>query len=84
MVRATRKTPTTAFKKRAISLPPDVDAAAEAAMRARGLSSFSSYVAEAIRRDVQAGDFDELLATIFRDEPPTAEERAWAKRALYG
>jgi len=53
-------------------------------MRARGLTSFSAYVAQAIRRDLESRKFEELLDEMFREQPMTEEERGWAQRALYG
>jgi hypothetical protein len=74
----------TPFERHAITLPPELAAAAREEMRARGLTSFSAYVAETIRRDLESRKFEELLDEMFRDQPMTDEERAWANRALYG
>jgi hypothetical protein len=72
------------YERHAISLPPELAAAAREEMRARGLTSFSAYVAETIRRDLESRRFDELLDDMFRDQPMTEKERGWANRALYG
>jgi hypothetical protein len=53
-------------------------------MRARGLTSFSAYIAKAIRRDLESRRFERILDEMFRDKPMTEDERAWANRALYG
>jgi hypothetical protein len=72
------------FERHAVSLPAQLVAAAREEMRARGISSFSAYVAEAIRRDLESRKFDELLDEMFREQPLSEEERACAKRNLYG
>ena len=72
------------YERHAISLPPELAAAAREEMRARGLTSFSAYVAQAIRRDLESRKFEELLDEMFREQPMTEEERGWAQRALYG
>jgi hypothetical protein len=57
-------------------LPVDLADRAREEMRARGLGSFSAYVAEAIRRDLEPCEFEELVGEMFRDKPMTEDERA--------
>jgi hypothetical protein len=70
-------------EKLAISLPAELAEMAREEMRARGLPSFSAYVAEAIRKDLESRKFEELLDAMFAEQPMTDDERAWAERALY-
>ncbi|MBI2939026.1 MAG: hypothetical protein HYY04_01205 [Chloroflexi bacterium] len=79
-----QRSPRMPYEKLAISLPPDLAETAREEMRARGIPSFSAYVAEAIRNDLASRKFDELLDEMFREQPLTDEERAWAERALDG
>jgi hypothetical protein len=71
------------FEQYSIRLPVELADAAREEMRARGLTSFSAYVAEAIRRNLESRNFEELLEEMFREQPMTDEERVWANRALH-
>jgi hypothetical protein len=66
-----------------ISLPAELIEEARGAMRHRGLTSFSAYVAEVILRDLESRKFEELLDAMFAEQPMTDDERTWAERALY-
>jgi hypothetical protein len=76
--------PNAPFERHAISLPPGLASAAREEMRARGITSFSAYVAEAIRRDLDSRKFEDLLDETFNEQPMTEEERERALRNLYG
>ncbi|MCK9251076.1 MAG: carboxymuconolactone decarboxylase family protein [Solirubrobacteraceae bacterium] len=69
--------------KLAISLPDDLVADARAAVAAGRAASLSQYVARAMAAQRREQDVAELLAEMAVDGGvPSAEDHAWARRAL--
>jgi antitoxin ParD1/3/4 len=70
-------------EKIAITLPEEQVAAARQAVAEGRAASVSAYVSQALgRRDVDE-ELAETVAEIYAETgQPTAEERAWARRAL--
>ncbi len=69
--------------KIAVTLPPELIAAARAAVRDGHAASVSAYVAEALARRVREDGLNALLDDLDRElGPPGAEDYGWADRAL--
>jgi hypothetical protein len=70
-------------EKIAITLPEEQVAAARQAVAEGRAASVSAYISQALgRRDVDE-ELAETVAEIYAETgQPTAEERAWARRAL--
>lgn len=71
------------YEKVAVSLPADLVQAIREQIRTRGVPSFSAYVAEAARKQLESNEFEDLLAEMFQEQPMTIDEEEWARRALY-
>lgn len=71
-------------KKIAVSLPPELVEAAQAAVKAGRAASVSAYVAEAIEDKLKHDDLGSLLDQMLEETggPLTDEERAWADEIL--
>lgn len=69
--------------KIAVTLPPELVAAARRAVRRGRAASVSAYVAEAMRDRAEADDLDELLVQMLTETggPLTDAERAEIDRA---
>lgn len=73
----------TRYEKIAVSLPSDLVEAIREQIQVRGIPSFSAYVAEAARKELESNEFEDALAELFAEKPMTADEAEWARRALY-
>lgn len=70
-------------KKITVSLPDDQVEQARRAVAAGRAASVSAYVTEALTRRSADDDLIDLLAEMDAEYgPPTAEDYAWAERAL--
>jgi hypothetical protein len=74
------KGPTT--EKLAITLPRELAEAVRSEARATSAPSLSAYIAQALAEKLEGDRLQEVLDDIFRDQPMTDEERAWADRLL--
>jgi hypothetical protein len=70
------------YEKVAVSLPRETAQRARAEAQARGEPSLSAFVTAAVEEKLERDDLRALLEEIFRGEPVTDAERAWADRAL--
>jgi hypothetical protein len=70
------------YEKVAVSLPRETAQRARAEAQARGEPSLSAFVTAAVAEKLERDDLRALLEEIFRGEPVTDAERAWADRAL--
>ncbi|MGZ4103834.1 MAG: toxin-antitoxin system antitoxin subunit [Actinomycetota bacterium] len=76
----------TAKEKIAVSLPPELVAAAKRAVRRGHAPNVSAYVAEALAEKVKLDDLAALLDEMLAETggPLTDVERRWADRILQG
>lgn len=64
-------------RKYSITMPRDI---AEAARSRSGPSGLSAYVAEAVRRQIERDNLNELIAVAEADHGPVSDEEIDAKR----
>lgn len=64
------------------SMPIGTAARMREAAKAKGAPSLSAYLLQVVETDLQAQSFDQILDEVFRKQPMTEEERAWADEIL--
>ena len=70
------------MRKITISLSAPAVEAAHADMEARGIPTISAYIDELITERSSDKALRELVDEMLAQNPPTAEERAWAEAAF--
>ncbi len=68
----------------AVTLPEQLARAARVAAEAIGSPSLSAFIARAVEEKLERDNLDDPLEEIFREQPITPEEKAWADRVLHG
>lgn len=82
--RQRRRATPTGFRKLAISVPVDLASAIDDQVRERQAPSVSAFVSEAVAEKLERDRLQEALDEVWREQPMTDEERAWADRILQG
>jgi hypothetical protein len=71
-----------AYARLAITLPRETARRVRAEVRDAAAPSVSAYIARAVEEKLERESLQEILDEIFRGNPLTDDERAWADRAL--
>jgi hypothetical protein len=79
-----RRTGRPKVRKTTISLSPEAFEAAHAEMAARGIPTLSAYLDWVLTERKREQDFNEILDEMLAENPPTDEEREWARRVWQG
>ena len=64
------------------SMPVGTAARMREAAKVKGAPSLSAYLLQVVETDLQTQSFDAILDEVFRKQPMTEEERAWADGIL--
>ena len=77
-----RRRSASGYRKLAVSVPAELVKAVEAEVRAHHAPSVSAFISDAVEEKLERDRLQEVLDEVWRQQPMTDKERAWADRIL--
>ena len=77
-----RRRSASSYRKLAVSVPAELVKAVEAEVRARHAPSVSAFISDAVEEKLERDHLQEVLDEVWREQPMTDQERAWANKIL--